>query len=288
MKELTVISGKGGTGKTSLVAAFASMAHDAVIADCDVDAADLHLILDPDVKQEHDFHGGYVAAVHPMLCNECGVCLDLCRFGAINQDFQVDPLSCEGCGVCADNCPVDAIILERDDAGKWFVSETRFGPMVHARLGVAQENSGKLVSQVRARAKEIAEERKLDLAIVDGSPGIGCPVVSSVTGTDLVFAVTEPTQSGRYDLGRVLQLARHFRVKAAVCVNKYDLNEAVTEEIRALCDGNGTEFVGTIPYDISVTEAMVARKAVTEYGDGPATKAIKEIWRKTVKLLNGA
>jgi len=287
MKELTVISGKGGTGKTSLVAAFASMARNAIIADCDVDAADLHLILHPDVKQEHIFDSGHVAVIHPGLCNECGECLDLCRFDAISDDFQVDELSCEGCGVCCDNCPVDAITMELDDAGKWFVSETRFGPMVHAKLGVAQENSGKLVTQVRTRTKEIADERSLDMAIVDGSPGIGCPVVSSVTGTDLILAVSEPTQSGRHDLERVLQLARHFNLKSAVCVNKADLNKDVTAEIEGMCGKNGTVFVGTVPYDKSVTEAMVAGKTLTEYNNGPATEAVKEIWKKTLELLNG-
>ena len=286
MKELTVISGKGGTGKTTLVAAFASMVRNAVMADCDVDAADLHLILKPDVKEEHTFESGFTAAINLNLCNECGECLHLCRFDAIDETFRIDPMSCEGCGVCVDNCPVEAISLERDIGGKWYVSDTRFGPMVHAKLGVAQENSGRLVSIVRTRAKEIAEERGLEVAIVDGSPGIGCPVISTVTGTDLILAVTEPTPSGRHDLERVLQLARFFHVKAAVCVNKSDLNPAATEEIRALCNGDGAAFLGTIPYDAAVTEAMVNGKAVTEHGDSAASRAMSEICEKALGMLD--
>lgn len=285
MKELTVISGKGGTGKTSLVAAFASTTRNAIIADCDVDAADLHLILHPDIKEQHDFESGYTATIDPALCNECGDCVDLCRFDAISDDFRVDPLSCEGCGVCSDHCPVEAINLTRDIGGRWFVSETRFGPLVHAKLGVAQENSGRLVAIVRNRAKEIAQERGLDWTIVDGSPGVGCPVISSITGTDLILAVAEPTQSGKHDLDRVLQLARHFRVKAAVCVNKYDLNEDVTGEIMKMCGNDGAVFVGKIPYDRSVTEAMIEGKAVTEYKDGGAASAMSEICKKTLGMF---
>jgi MinD superfamily P-loop ATPase len=285
MKELTVISGKGGTGKTTLVAAFASMARNAVVIDCDVDAADLHLVLKPEIMEEHDFESGFTAVIHPNACNECGDCMGLCRFDAIDDDFRIDPLSCEGCGVCADNCPVEAIHLERDIGGKWFVSETRFGPMVHAKLGVAQENSGRLVSIVRGRAKEIAEGRGLSFAIADGSPGVGCPVISSISGTDLVLAVAEPTRSGRHDLERVIELARHFRVKVAVCVNKHDLNPEVTEGIRSLCATDGVTFVGKIPYDPVVTQAMVAGMSVTEFSNGAAAWAMSEICTKTLAML---
>jgi MinD superfamily P-loop ATPase len=288
MKELTVISGKGGTGKTSVVAAFASIVKSAIIADCDVDAADLHLILHPDVKERHDFDSGFKASIDTGICTLCGECLELCRFDAISPDFRVDHLSCEGCGVCYDYCPVDAISLNRDVGGKWFVSETRFGPLVHAKLGVAQENSGRLVSIVRNRAKELAKELSLDYAIVDGSPGVGCPVISSITGTDMVLAVAEPTQSGLHDLSRVLELARHFRVRTAVCVNKYDLNEEVTGRIVRLCKGDGATFAGVIPYDKAVTEAMIEGKAVTEYSDNGAASAISGICEKTLGMLNGA
>jgi MinD superfamily P-loop ATPase len=286
MRELTVISGKGGTGKTTVVAAFASMVRNAVIADCDVDAADLHLILKPEVLEEHVFESGYTAVIHPSACNECGECVNLCRFDAISDELRIDPLSCEGCGVCADNCPVEAVHLEREFGGKWFVSETRYGPMVHARLGVAQENSGRLVSIVRGRAKEIAKSRGLDVAIVDGSPGIGCPVISSVTGTDLALVVAEPTQSGRHDLDRVLELTRHFRVRAAVCVNKHDLNPDMTEQIRALCTSGGATFVGTIPYDPDVTRAMVAGMSVTEFSNGAPAWAMSEICTKVMAMLD--
>lgn len=286
MKELTVISGKGGTGKTTLVAAFSSMARNAVLIDCDVDAADLHLILKPETKEEHVFESGFTAVIHPTVCNKCGDCISLCRFEAITDDLRIDPLSCEGCGVCADNCPSEAIHLERDVGGKWFVSETRFGPMVHAKLGVAQENSGRLVSIVRRRARQIAEERGLEVAIADGSPGIGCPVISSITGTDLILAVAEPTQSGRHDLERVLELARHFRVRTAVCVNKHDLNPDVTEEIRALCSSDGATYVGAIPYDPVVTQAMVAGMTVTEFSNGSAAWAMSEICTKALSMLH--
>jgi MinD superfamily P-loop ATPase len=267
------------------VAAFASIARTAVIADCDVDAADLHLILHPDVKEQHDFESGFTAVIDPDLCTLCGECVDLCRFDAIDDEFRIDPLSCEGCGVCADYCPVEAIHLKRDIGGRWFVSETRCGPMVHAKLGVAQENSGRLVSIVRNRAKELAEEQALDYTIVDGSPGIGCPVISSITGTDLILAVAEPTRSGLHDLGRVLELARHFHIKTAVCVNKYDLNEQVTEQIIGLCNGNVVTFVGKIPYDRSVTDAMIEGKAVTEYTNNGAALAMSEICTKVLGML---
>jgi len=284
MKELTVISGKGGTGKTSIVGVFASLAESAVIADCDVDAADLHLILQPEVVEEHEFRSGLVAVINPSLCNDCGDCRELCRFDAIDEQYTVDPIKCEGCGVCADNCPVEAISMVPDKAGRWFVSETRFGPMVHAKLGIGQENSGRLVSIVRSKAKEIGEARGLALGIVDGSPGIGCPVISSITGTDLVVVVTEPTQSGLHDMERVLELAKHFRVKAAVCVNKYDLNPDVAQQIERLCENKRLAFLGAIPYDSAVTEAMVAGKTVAEYG-GAAAAALEKVFDGACEIL---
>jgi MinD superfamily P-loop ATPase len=285
MKELTVISGKGGTGKTSLVAAFASMAENAVVADCDVGASNLHLVLNPEIKEEHPFESGFTAAIDLDICTSCADCLELCRFGAIDEDFHVEALSCEGCGVCIDHCPAEAIREERDTTGKLFVSDTRFGPLVHAKLGISRENSGKLVAHVRDRAREIAQDRNLGLIIVEGSPGIGCPVISSLTGTDLVVVVTEPTQSGRHDLERVLELARHFRIEATVCVNKSDLNETVTEDIKNICAEDGIVFLGTIPYDEAVTEAMVQRKSLVENSDGIGASAMREIWEKISGLL---
>jgi MinD superfamily P-loop ATPase len=290
--ELTLISGKGGTGKTSIAASFASLSPGSVIADCDVDAADLHLILKPEIIESGRFEGGLQAVIDTDQCTLCRQCGALCRYGAILPDIEIDPLLCEGCGVCADNCPSGAIRMKREIAGDWFISMTRFGPFAHAKLGIAQENSGKLVSFVRSQAKKLAVERKLALMIADGSPGIGCPVISSIAGTDMVLAVTEPTPSGRHDLERVLKLAGHFHVKAAVCVNKYDINEAVTEDIKKLCHEKGAFFVGTIPYDEDVTKAMAAGKALTEISSGPAAAAVKTIWEKISRLLqkkiNGA
>ena len=287
MKELAVISGKGGTGKTTIVASFAALAHEAVLADCDVDAADLHLILNPDVEEEADFEGGLEASVDPELCSGCGECVELCRFDAIDDRFQVNPFLCEGCGVCADNCPEGAIRMERQVAGRWFVSKTRFGPMVHARLGVAQETSGKLVTQVRKRAKEIAQKEGRGLVIVDGSPGIGGPVIASLTGNDAVLVVTEPTQSGMHDLVRVLELTRHFNITTAVCVNKYDLNPEMADSIRVLCEDREVVWAGTIPYDDSVTAAMIARKSVVEFDRGPTVESLRQVWMKMKKILNG-
>jgi len=234
MKELVVISGKGGTGKTSIVAAFAALAKKAVLADCDVDAADLHLVLNPTVKQTYDFSGGKQASIIAEKCIGCGKCRDMCRFDAINlngdrndvieKTFTIDPVSCEGCKVCVEFCPVDAIEFNDHINGQWFVSDTRFGPMVHAKLGIAEENSGKLVTLIRKEAKKIAQEQKRNLLIVDGSPGIGCPVIASITASDLVLVVTEPTLSGKHDLERVAQLTANFGIKTLVCINKADIN----------------------------------------------------------------
>ncbi|MFC1889911.1 ATP-binding protein [Thermodesulfobacteriota bacterium] len=287
MKELAVISGKGGTGKTTIVASFAALAQGAVLADCDVDAADLHLILDPHVEEEADFEGGLEALIDNDICTECSECIELCRFDAIDDRFRVNPFLCEGCGVCADNCPEGAVRLERQIAGRWFVSKMRFGPMVHARLGVAQETSGKLVTYVRKRAKEIAEEQGMGLVIVDGSPGIGCPVIASLTGNDAVLVVTEPTQSGLHDLVRVLDLTRHFNIVTAVCVNKYDLNPQMADSIQVLCEDRDVVWAGTIPYDDSVTAAMIARKSVVEFDRGPSAESLGQVWMKINKILNG-
>ena len=287
MKELVVISGKGGTGKTTIVAAFAALAEEAVLADCDVDAADLHLILNPAIEEELEFEGGLEAHVDHDICTLCGRCAELCRFEAIDDQIRINPFLCEGCGVCADHCPVDAIHLERQIAGRWFVSGTRFGPMVHAKLGIAQENSGKLVAQVRRRAQEIAKDQGRGLVIVDGSPGIGCPVIASVTGANAVLVVTEPTQSGVHDLERVLNLTNHFNIRTAVCVNKHDLNYQMTDSIEAICADRGVVWAGTIPYDISVTAAMVERKSLVEFDQGPATASVRKVWAKMNDMLKG-
>jgi MinD superfamily P-loop ATPase len=279
MKELTIISGKGGTGKTSITASFAALSKNKVMADCDVDAADLHLILKPEIKHRENFYGGKIAFINNEQCTECGKCREVCEFDAISEDYIVDPISCEGCSVCVHFCPVDAIDFDDHMNGEWYISETRFGPMVHAKLGIAEENSGKLVSLVRHQAKLLAEENGKDLIIVDGAPGIGCPVISSITGADAVLVVTEPTLSGLHDLERVVSLAAgHFGISTFVCVNKYDLNANITKKIEEFCHIKNINFVGKIPYDTVVTQAMVQEKSIVEFSDGVVAKEIKHIW----------
>jgi len=282
VKELVVISGKGGTGKTSLAASFAVLADRPVIADCDVDAADLHLVLSPRVKERHEFRSGHNAVIRQDDCTGCGDCLAHCRFGAVVQypaTYTVDPFACEGCGVCVRFCPTQAIDFPERLSGEWMVSETRCGPMVHARLGVAAENSGKLVSIVRREARRIAEAENHPLIIVDGPPGIGCPVIASVTGATLVLAVTEPTVSGEHDLERVLSLTRHFNIPAAVCVNKWDLNAEMTERIEDKARKAGARIAGRIRYDRAVTLAQMQERAVVET-EASCVEDIQHVWNE--------
>jgi MinD superfamily P-loop ATPase len=279
VKELVVISGKGGTGKTSLMAAFASLAVNKVMCDADVDAADLHLLLDPDIMERHDFQGGGTAVIHPDRCTACGLCRNLCRFNAISEAFIVDPIECEGCGVCVDFCPANAIDFPVKTCGEWFISNTRFGPMVHARLGIAEENSGKLVTLVRQEAKKLVENNRLDLLITDGPPGVGCPVIASVGGASAVLIVAEPTVSGLHDMERVAQLAAHFKVPAMVCVNKFDLNPDQTDAIENLARKHNITAVGRIPFDPVFIESMVKGQTVLEYmGNSDIRCNINEIW----------
>jgi len=284
MKEIVVLSGKGGTGKTSIVGSLAVLAKREVLADCDVDAADLHLLLSPSVKQESEFWSGQVARIDEDRCTECGLCQDLCRFDAI-KDFRVDPVACEGCGFCSHICPVEAITMEENMSGHWFISDTKYGPLVHARLGIAQENSGKLVAVVRQQARQIAEEHKLDYIISDGPPGIGCPVISSLSGASLALLVTEPTLSGMHDLERVLGVCRHFGVPAMVCINKYDLNEDNTRQIETYCSTQGVELASKIPFDNVVTEALVRGVPVVEYSDGRVSREIGALWQKVSRVM---
>ena len=282
VEELVIISGKGGTGKTSITASFAVLAGFPVIADCDVDAADMHLILTPAVRARHEFRCGNEAVIRRADCIRCGKCLDLCRFGAIipgaeGESYSVDPVACEGCGVCVRFCPAQAIDFPESLSGEWMVSETRCGLMVHASLGIAAENSGKLVSTVRREAKRLAEENGHRLVLVDGPPGIGCPVIASMTGASKALVVTEPTVSGEHDLERVLKLARHFDIPAAVCVNKWDLNPEMTERIEALALLSGARTAGRIRYDRAVTLAQIQGKAVVET-DAPSAGDIRRVW----------
>jgi len=246
MKEIVVLSGKGGTGKTSIVGSFAALAKNKVLADCDVDAADLHLILNPAVRENHEFWSGQTAVIDGERCTQCGLCQELCHFKAI-KDCIVDPISCEGCGFCFHICPVEAITMKESLSGEWFISNTKYGPLVHARLGIAQENSGKLVALVRQQARQLAEKTGFDCIISDGPPGIGCPVISSLSGANLALLVTEPTLSGIHDLERVLGVCHHFGVPALVCINKYDINEDNTHQIEGYCLSQGIEVAARIP-----------------------------------------
>jgi len=284
MKEVVVLSGKGGTGKTSIVGSLAAIAQSKVLADCDVDAADLHLLLQPVTQQKHEFWSGQVAVIDEEKCTQCGLCQDVCRFDAIN-DFNVDPISCEGCGFCFHICPDEAIIMRENLSGRWFISETKYGPLVHARLGIAQENSGKLVALVRQQAKQIAEKQGFNYIISDGPPGIGCPVISSLSGANLALLVTEPTLSGIHDLERVIGVCHHFGVPAIVCINKYDINEDNTRQIENYCLGQGVEVATKIPFDNVVTEALVQGLPVVEYSQGKVAQEIETLWHSISRAL---
>lgn len=291
MKEIVIISGKGGTGKTSLTASFAALASNPILADCDVDAADLHLILAPHIVHKADFISGHEAVIRRDACTGCGECKTLCRFEAVylNESsgrYDIDSAGCEGCGVCVHFCPTRAIDFPERLCGEWFISDTRFGPMVHARLGIAAENSGKLVSLVRKEAKRIAMERSADLLLVDGPPGIGCPVIASITGADLVVVITEPTLSGKHDLERVLQLARHFNIPVCVCVNKWDINPETTEHIEEESRRSGATVLGRIHYDRAVTAAQIAGQSVVEQSNGLASKEMKRIWKQLCRKMS--
>lgn len=278
MKEIVVLSGKGGTGKTSIVASFAALARSKVLADCDVDAADLYLLLEPEVKEEKQFWSGQVAFIDKEKCTECGLCQELCHFEAIKH-FKVNLISCEGCGFCYHVCPTDAIAMKDTMSGHSFISQTKYGYLCHARLGIAQENSGKLVALVRHNAKIIAEREELNYIITDGPPGIGCPVISSLSGVNLALVVTEPTLSGIHDLERVIGVCRHFGVPVSVCVNKYDLNEDNTNRIERYCREEGIEVGARISFDNAVTEAIVQGLPIVEYTSGKVTQQIKELWQ---------
>jgi MinD superfamily P-loop ATPase len=285
MKELVVLSGKGGTGKTTLVGAFAALAQSKVLADCDVDAADLHLLLNPSERQQAEFWSGQIAYIDKGRCTQCGLCQELCRFKAI-EDFVVEPVSCEGCGFCSHICPVEAINMKENLSGHWFISDTKYGPLVHARLGIAQENSGKLVAVVRQQARQIAENEGKDLIISDGPPGIGCPVISSLSGASLALLVTEPTLSGMHDLERVFGICHHFAISALVGINKFDLNEENTQRIESYCLNQGIKIAGRIPFDNVVTQSIIEGIPLVEYSRGRVSREIKEMWHTLSAMLS--
>lgn len=286
MKELVVLSGKGGTGKTSIVGSFAALASGKILADCDVDAADLHLLLSPVRLEKHGFWSGQTAVIDDKKCTRCGLCQSFCRFRAID-DYTVDAMACEGCGFCARICPAGAITMEDTLSGEWFVSRTDYGQLVHARLGIAQENSGKLVTTVRNEARRIAGETGNGLIITDGPPGIGCPVISSLSGASLALLVTEPTLSGLHDLERVLDVCGHFSVPAAVCINKYDINEENSREIERFSRERGIPLVARIPFNNTVTEAMTAGVPVVKYRRDGLSADLENLWDTVSDRLNG-
>ncbi len=283
MRELVVLSGKGGTGKTSLTAAFASLSKNSVLCDADVDASDLHLLMAPDIKQRTDFKGGGIAVINPDQCTGCGLCMEVCRFDAVKEGFKVDEIECEGCGVCVDLCPERAIDFPIKTCGEWYISETRFGPMVHARLGIAEENSGKLVVLIRQEAKKLAESKNIDLILTDGPPGIGCPVIASLGGATALIIVTEPTVSGLHDMERVTQLAANFKVPCMVCVNKADLNLEQAGAIEKLARKKNLSVLGRIPFDPVFTESMIQGKNIIEYkNDSKISLVVREIWNQII------
>lgn len=285
MKEIVVISGKGGTGKTSLTASFAVLGgRDLIVADCDVDAADMHLLLEPDFKFAEDFYSGVLAKIDQDACIQCDKCADVCRFDAIpviDGRYIVQPLDCEGCGYCARICPTEAIVMEEQNVGEWYISTIKTGSfMVHARLGIGAENSGKLVAKVKNEAKRIATEQGKEIVLVDGSPGIGCPVVSSLSGADFVVLVTEPTVSGFHDLKRVFQLVSKFGISAGCIINKADLNSDVTQRIRDFVQKNGIAPIAELPYDEAFTAAMTQGQTIIEYSKGELQQAVRQSWTR--------
>ena len=285
MKQITVLSGKGGTGKTSLVASFAALAKKIVVTDCDVDAPNLHLLLKPEVIQTQEFGGSYVAVIDEAKCIKCGKCEESCKFGAI-KDVIVDAVLCEGCGVCDYVCPAEAIQLKEKLSGHAFISKIEYGLMSHARLNPGEENSGKLVTLVRQNANKIAEKEGYEVILNDGAPGIGCPVIASIGGINAGLIVVEPTLSGIHDMERAIGLLSHFKIPSLVCVNKYDLDHENTRRISEFCASHSIEMVGKVPFDSLVTKAMVAGKSVVEYSpNSMVSKSIEELWTQTLAHL---
>ncbi|MBU4261090.1 MAG: ATP-binding protein [Proteobacteria bacterium] len=287
---MLLLSGKGGTGKTSITGALAALMTNKVMADCDVDAADLHLILAPRLRQENEFGCGVEAEVDSALCNGCGTCVDLCHFHALvlDETARLLPFSCEGCGVCSYFCPEQAITLRDKLSGHWFIADTDYGPLVHARLGIGEENSGKLVSMVKRQARELAEAQQADWLLVDGPPGIGCPAIASMSGANYVLLITEPTRSGLHDLLRVADLVRHFKIPCGVCINKWDLHPETSTMISQVCVEGGMELVGRIPFDTAVSESIVRGVPLLCYKPAsPAASAVRAVWQSLQRVISG-
>ncbi len=283
MKEILILSGKGGTGKTTITGSLATLMPEKVLADCDVDAADLHLILTPSILEEHEFWPGVEAQIDQSLCDGCGTCFELCQFQAISlsETAQLLPFSCEGCGVCAHFFPQQAIRLQREQSGCWYLSETDYGTMIHAELGIGEENSGKLVTLVKKQAHEMAEKKAVNWILVDGPPGIGCPVIASMSGASFTLLVTEPTKSGLHDLMRVAKTAHHFKISTGVCINKWDLHPDQSQAVEQACKEMHIPIVGKIPFDTEVVQSIIAEQPLTAYApDSPAALAIMDMWQE--------
>lgn len=286
VKELVVISGKGGSGKTSITLALSGLFENKIMVDCDVDASDMHLILKPEIIEKHDFYSGKKAIIDEEKCVKCGICKDICVFGAISDDIKINEYFCEGCGACKTKCSQGVISLIKQKSGEWYESETRLGDFIHAKLGAGEENSGKLVSQIRMQARINANKNDNELIIVDGSPGIGCPVISSITGADLVLVVIEPSLSGLHDAKRVFELTKHFKIKAVACVNKYDINPDICEGIENYLSENQIEVLGKIPYSKDFTGAMIENKTLIEFDEkSVVSNEIKNIKMKIGRFL---
>lgn len=288
MKEILIVSGKGGTGKTSIVGSFAHLAESKIMVDCDVDASDLHLLLSPRSTEKHAFKSGVKARVEVDKCSSCGMCAELCQFNSItmNETAEISELNCEGCGVCAHFCPEEAIILEENHCGSWYIADTEYGTLVHAQLFAGEENSGKLVSFVKSKARELAEETATELILIDGAPGVGCPVIASLSNVDLAVVVTEPTLSGKHDLERILDLTDHFKIPAMICINKWDLHPEMSDEIAAACKKRGVDLLGKIPFDPMVIDCQLQGLPVTSSDSSPAGKSIRNIWTDLQKKIS--
>ena len=293
MTELIVVSGKGGTGKTSLVGALATLSKDKVLVDCDVDAADLHLIINNNVIKTAEFIGGKQAFIIDKDCTSCGICTDYCRFDAIKHEalpgnngdehYWIDKFACDGCGVCVRHCPEKTVDFREVVSGEWYLSDTPYGALVHARLGIAQANSGKLVSLLRQQARQIANEKELDLILVDGPPGIGCPVIASITGATYILIVTESSMSALHDMERLLQLTVHFNIPTGICINKFDINPELTSRIEKFAEKQKVKILGRIPFDPVVTEAQLAGTTIVEFNANGVSKSFEFLWSNLMK-----